>query len=114
MKYTSQLFKALTDETRLRIIGLLFEGELCVCDLTHALGMPQSTVSRHLAHLKNAGLVTDRRSKTWAYYSLSDDARPFARDILAVLGKHLAELGPTRKDIASLHEYRSCSERSCE
>lgn len=114
MKYTSQLFKALADETRLRIVGLLSEGELCVCDLTHSLGMPQSTVSRHLAHLKNAGLVTDRRCKTWAYYSLSGDARPFARDILAALARHLTELDPTRKDIASLHEYRSCSERSCE
>lgn len=113
MKYTSQLLKALTDETRLRIIGLLFEGELCVCDLTHALGMPQSTVSRHLAHLKNAGLVTGSRCMTWAYYSLSDDARPFARDILAVLGKHLAGLDQAEKDIAALREYRSSSERSC-
>lgn len=114
MKYTSQLFKALTDETRLRIIGLLFEGELCVCDLTHALGMPQSTVSRHLAHLKNAGLVTDRRCKTWAFYRLSDEARPIVRDVLAALARHLTELDPTRKDIASLQEYRSSSERSCE
>jgi len=114
MKFISQLFKALTDETRLRIVRLLSEGELCVCDLTHALKMPQSTVSRHLAHLKNSGLVTDRRCKTWAYYRLSVDASPFARDILDSLTKHLSGHTQALKDIAELREYRSCSERNCE
>ncbi|WP_279343232.1 ArsR/SmtB family transcription factor [Fundidesulfovibrio terrae] len=114
MKSISQLFKALGDETRLRIVHLLSEGELCVCDLTHALGMPQSTVSRHLALLKNAAIVSDRRCKTWAYYRLSDEARPFVRDILAVLGKHLADSNQACIDLAALREYRSCSDRNCD
>lgn len=108
------MFKALGDETRLRIVHLLFEGELCVCDLTHALGMPQSTVSRHLALLKNAGIIADRRCKTWAYYRLSDEARPFVRDILVVLGKHLEDSNQAHTDRAALREYRSCSERNCD
>lgn len=114
MKVMCQFFKAFADETRLRLVGLLTEGELCVCDLTHALGMPQSTVSRHLAHLKNAGVVTDRRCKTWAYYRLSEEAGPFARDMLASLAKHMPEEEQARKDLAALHEYRCCSERNCE
>ena len=61
MNLCCTFFKALSDETRLRIINLLSGGELCVGDLTHALKMPQSTVSRHIAFLKNAGLVTGRK-----------------------------------------------------
>ena len=61
MKTTAKLFKALSDETRLRILSLLTEGELCVCDLMEVLQLPQSTVSRHLAYLRNTGLVADRR-----------------------------------------------------
>ena len=60
MKTTAQFFKALSDETRLRILALLVCGELCVCDLMAVLDLPQSTVSRHLAYLRHAGLVEDR------------------------------------------------------
>lgn len=70
MKTTARLFKALSDETRLRIMCLLVTGELCVCDLMAVLQLPQSTVSRHLAYLKNSGLVDDRRCGVWMYYSL--------------------------------------------
>jgi len=114
MKPFSILFKALSDETRLRIVNLLAEGELCVCDLTHALEMPQSTVSRHLAHLKNAGLVSDRRHKTWAFYRLADDAPPFAREIVDSLARHMRTIEPARKDLAALGEYRCCPDRNCE
>jgi len=81
VKKTSELFKALADETRLRILALLTRGELCVCELTAVLGVGQSKASRHLAVLRNAGLVTDRRHGMWVYYSLasSDD---FTRDLI--------------------------------
>jgi ArsR family transcriptional regulator len=64
-------FKALSDETRLRILHLLLCGELCICHLVDVLDLPQSTISRHMAYLKNAGLVTDRRESVWIYYSLA-------------------------------------------
>jgi len=64
-------FAALADPTRLRIVLLLLTGELCVCDLTAALELPQSTVSRHMARLRIAGLVHDRRNGKWVFYSLS-------------------------------------------
>ena len=66
------VFKALSDETRLRIIKLLEKGELCVCDITAALDMVQPKVSFHLSSLKEAGLIKDRKQGKWIHYSLSD------------------------------------------
>ncbi|MFN2369478.1 MAG: ArsR/SmtB family transcription factor, partial [Desulfurivibrionaceae bacterium] len=66
----AHIFKALSDETRLRILALLGSGELCVCDLMEALELPQSTVSRHLAYLRHAGLVADQRRGVWMFYRL--------------------------------------------
>jgi ArsR family transcriptional regulator len=64
------IFKALSDETRLRIIKLLEQGELCVCDITAALDMVQPKVSFHLGALKEAGLIKDRKEGKWIHYSL--------------------------------------------
>jgi len=64
------VFKACSDATRLRILFLLAVRELCVCELVAVMQMPQGKVSRHLAVLKGAGLVSDRRDSTWIYYSL--------------------------------------------
>ncbi len=66
------IFKALSDETRLRIIKLLEQGELCVCDITAALDMVQPKVSFHLSALKEAGFIRDRKQGKWIHYSLSE------------------------------------------
>lgn len=62
-------FGALSDETRLRLVALLGNGEQCVCDLTEPLQAGQSRLSFHLKVLKDAGLVTDRKDGRWVYYS---------------------------------------------
>src|SRR5512143_1246792 len=67
------IFKALSDETRLRIIKLLELGELCVCDIVAALDMVQPKVSFHLSTLKEAGIIKDRKQGKWTHYSLSDN-----------------------------------------
>ena len=67
MKQAAKIFKALSDETRLRILALLSQRELCVCDLMAVLDLPQSTVSRHLAYLRNAGWVEDRRQGSYNF-----------------------------------------------
>ena len=72
MKELEQRFKALADATRLRILNLLLHGELCVCDIQHVLDVPQPMVSRHLAYLRNAGLVYDRRDGYRIFYRLAD------------------------------------------
>lgn len=66
------LLKALSDITRLKIIHLLREGELCVCEIMYALDKPQSTVSHHLNLLKNAGLIKWRKEGIWIHYQLSN------------------------------------------
>jgi len=72
MEELTVIFKALSDETRLRIIKLLEQGELCVCDITAALDMVQPKVSFHLSTLKEAGLIKDRKQGKWIHYSIND------------------------------------------
>ena len=81
MKDELNLFKALSDETRLRIMVLLSERELCVCQLEWALGLTQVKVSRHLNVLKGAGLVKDRREGLWIFYSLSKPRNELEKSI---------------------------------
>jgi ArsR family transcriptional regulator len=92
MKTTARIFKALSDETRLRILCLLLEGELCVCDLMAVLQLPQSTVSRHLAYLKNSGWVDDRRCGVWMYYSIADKGSELHHGLLDTLRNDLPSL----------------------
>ena len=70
MKKITNIFKALSDDTRLRVVKLLQERELCVCELMQVLDMSQPRISRHMSVLKNAGLVEDRREGKWVHYSL--------------------------------------------
>ena len=80
----SLLFKALGDPVRLRLFCLLsLKGELCVCHLTRALCLPQSTISRHLGVLRSAGLVTARRDGRWMYYQLAGDTPEELTGLLA-------------------------------
>ena len=68
------VFKALANETRLRIVEALRDGELCVCELEAVLDAPQSTVASHLAQLREAGLVRTRKEGKWTYYRIADTA----------------------------------------
>lgn len=72
MNELSAIFKALSDETRLRIIKLLEQGELCVCDIVAALDIIQPKASFHLGVLKEAGLIKDRKQGKWTHYSLNE------------------------------------------
>ena len=85
MDSLAETFKALGDPVRLRLFHLLSRREeLCVCHLTQALDLPQSTVSRHLAVLRHAGLVTPRREGKWMHYRLSGELSiPLAELVLA-------------------------------
>jgi ArsR family transcriptional regulator len=84
------LFKALSDETRVRIIKLLEHGELCVCYIQAALVMGQPKVSFHLAVLKKAGLLKDRREGKWVHYSF-DESEMFKRFLLLSVTEKVSE-----------------------
>ena len=106
MHTTAALFKSLADETRLRLLVLLHTGaEHCVCDLMHALDMPQSTVSRHLAYLKRSGWLQDRRGGVWMYYSLQRDLSALLRAQLLLLVANLADTPACRADRDRLEAY---------
>jgi ArsR family transcriptional regulator len=77
------LFKTLSDPTRLRLLNLLASGETCVCELADTLRVVQPKVSRHLAHLKRAGLVEARREGKWMHYQCAKHGDPLVRHVLA-------------------------------
>lgn len=92
------LFKALADTTRLRILGLLRAGEICVCDLHGSLGVPQPTVSRHLAYLRKAGLVTGRKDGLWVHYRLAGLPDPVAQTVVDAVTHALGHVDAGEKD----------------
>lgn len=98
----ARMLKALGDETRLRIVALLAHGELCVCHLESALGLPQPNVSRQLAVLKNAGVVDSRREGTWVYYRIAEQVDPDCRRQLRGLVASFAKRDLLRRDVSRL------------
>ena len=97
-------FTALSHPLRLRALLLIHaEGELCVCELTHALGVSQPMISRHLAQLREAGVVSDRRQGLWVYYRLEPQLPAWAADVLTA-AEGLAEQAPFADDRAALAE----------
>ena len=100
------MFKALGDETRLRIVALLSHGELCVCHLQEALGLSQPSVSRHLATLRGAGIVGDRRDRKWVYYRLLRQQSADCEDHLRGVSRAYAKHAVMKKDVERLLRTR--------
>lgn len=90
MQELLRIFKALSDETRLRILKLLEEGELCVCDIVSALDMVQPKVSFHLSVLQEAGLIKSRKQGKWIYYRI-DDYDMFKRFLILSVLERVSE-----------------------
>lgn len=92
MLHPVQLFKILSDDTRLTIIVLLREaGELCVCDICTATSLSQPKISRHIAILRESGLILDRREGKWVYYRLSPNMPPWAVETITTAWQYLRE-----------------------
>jgi ArsR family transcriptional regulator len=91
-------FKALGDRTRLRILALLGDNEVCVCHIHDSLGVPQPTVSRHLAYLRRSGLVTARRDGVWMHYRVSRSLRPAVQAVVDAAVDALQRLPATTHD----------------
>jgi ArsR family transcriptional regulator len=107
-------FRALADPTRLRCLVLLQrEGELCVCELTQALGVVQPKVSRHLAQLREVEIVRDRRQGLWIYYSLNPALPAWAQAVLAETATGVAQEMPFAEDRAALADMPNRPVRCC-
>ncbi len=110
MTKPSAFFRALGDPTRLRIINLLSRGSLCVCDIQRILEQPQSSISRHLALLRSAGLIRDRRDGMRTFYALTGWDSRLARGVLAAIRSHLALEGAYQADLEELEALRARGE----
>lgn len=107
----TKLFRALGDETRVRIVALLAHGELCVCHIERALELSQPNVSRHLGILRAAGVVDARRDGTWVYYQLAAQEHGPVQDILSSLVKTFGAERAIRTDHAKLR--KACGPTAC-
>jgi ArsR family transcriptional regulator len=107
----ARLFRAFSDRTRLRILSLLRDGELCVCDLMALLRIPQAKTSRHLGYLRSAGLVSSREQGPWSYYSLAparDAVHEKLIDCLDACAASLPEIASDRRRARKHREAGGC------
>jgi ArsR family transcriptional regulator, arsenate/arsenite/antimonite-responsive transcriptional repressor len=102
------LFKALADATRLRILGLLLSGEVCVCDLHESLKIPQPKASRHLAYLRRSGLVETRREGLWIHYRLGTLPDPVMAAIVDAVRHALTHVVSVQRDGERLQKRTGC------
>jgi len=108
---TPDVFRAFADPTRLRILNLLAEREVCVCDLCRVLDEIQPKVSRHLAYLRRAGLVEVRQDGKWKHYRVKRDAQGLERTLIHCVTSCLREIDVLREDLARLRSGRdTCCE----
>ncbi len=99
-----KVFKALSDETRMRMLHLLLDGELCVCEIMQALEISQTRASRNLGILRDAGLLRDRRGGKWVHYSLNQEVATRYSELLELLRNQLTEDQTMVEDRARLEK----------
>jgi ArsR family transcriptional regulator, arsenate/arsenite/antimonite-responsive transcriptional repressor len=102
------IFKALADSTRLRILGLLLTGEVCVCHIYESLKIPQPKASRHLAYLRRSGLVETRRDGLWIHYRMAKLPDPILGAIGDAVRHALSHLDIVHRDAERLHKRTGC------
>ncbi|MDV0441570.1 metalloregulator ArsR/SmtB family transcription factor [Methanorbis furvi] len=107
---TEQIFKALGDATRLRIVALLMQRELCVCEVMDCLDLSQPNASRHLTILKNAGVLSGRKQAQWAYYKISET---FPEELYQYLSKTAPEIPGYAAAIERLHNSTAAEKCGC-
>ncbi len=109
MSRLEELFKALADATRLRILGLLLTGEVCVCHIHESLRITQPKASRHLAYLRRSGLVETRREGLWIYYRLAGAAGdPLVETIRQAVTHALGHVETVHRDADRLQKKTGC------
>ena len=102
------VFRALADQTRLRILGLLLTGEVCVCHIHDSLKVSQPKASRHLAYLRRAGLVATRREGLWIHYRMATLPDAVLEVIRSTVAHALSHVDVVRKDVERLQKNTGC------
>lgn len=104
MRNLEDYFKGLSDVTRLRIMNLLLQGELCVCDIQRIVDASQPTVSRHLNYLKHSGLVHDRRDGLRVFYRLAKENNPDLKALHQFLRRVFKAKSVLENDLKELND----------
>ena len=105
----TRVYAALADPTRLRMLSLLGDGEICVCHLHASLDVPQPTASRHLAYLKKSGLVEARRDGIWMHYKMAEITNPVVAAVVKAALHALTHADISAKDERRLQVARQAS-----
>lgn len=108
------MFRAFADRTRLRILHILQDGELCVSDIVTILRVPQAKASRHLIYLQKAGLVESRKQGLWCFYKLYEPESVFHQKLLSCLGdcfNSVPGIAADRERAAALRKSGGCCPR---
>lgn len=103
------ILKALSDETRLRIVGQIFKGDMCVCEIEASLGLTQSNASRHLTILKKAGVLDSYKTAQWAYYKMNQSFVTGHEELYSYLQKKLTEIPSYQRDSEN---YMKCKQQN--
>lgn len=111
MESLANIYHALSEVTRLRILKLLEHGELCVCDLVAALDMSQPKISFHVAALKSAGLISDRKEGRWIHYSIASDCDLFRRYLISTTLEKIQDndVADDRARLDAFLEQKACA-----
>lgn len=112
-KEANSIFRAFADETRLRILHLLNEGEMCVGDLVTILDLPQPTVSRHLSYLRHARLVDTRKEGLWRFYRLAAVENPLQERLFDCFGGCFADIPALKADAEKATEIEKNGKSCC-
>jgi ArsR family transcriptional regulator len=108
LQTADRVLKALADPTRLRIVGLLRAGEICVCHIYDSLKISQPKASRHLAYLRRAGVVRAEKRGLWVYYTLATELTPAVRALLDAAVHCTTHLATTDRDVQRLAKTTGC------
>ncbi len=115
IEINTNLFKAISDESRLRIVLLLSVNEMCVCEICETTGLSQPMVSRHLGLLRTLNIVSTRRAGQWIYYSINRE-EPLVLSMLSVLIEHLSPSSIFQRDFDNYaikrNEEKLCSQKA--
>lgn len=112
MQELLNIFKALSDETRLKMLKIMGKGEICVCDLVSVLNVSQPKISFHLNVLKEAGLIKDRRQGKWVHYSINDSDM-FKRFLMLSVLERISD-EEMNKDFIRLEKVLAVKNKCCD
>ncbi|MDC7249251.1 MAG: metalloregulator ArsR/SmtB family transcription factor [Sphaerochaetaceae bacterium] len=102
-----EIFKALAEESRLRILSLLLENDMCVCEIENCLGLKQSNISRHLSNLKASGILESYKKAQWSYYKINNNFIQENQELWVYLEKRLKELPSYQEDYKKMKKCKS-------